>query len=231
MKNRNLLLICLVLVALVATGCNSQAAPQVVREEIPVTVVVPQTVEVTREVTRVVTRVVTATSRPATPTPPSTPTPVVVVPAGWITYTNPTGLFTVRLPPGAKITDETINAVTTHLANGIIILIFIVDSPGGQVGDEDAINGLVKQALTGQNRLDNVQVIAKGAWRDPIQANYVELVITDYVYKIATYQINLSVPATAITHIEAAALRIVSELTDQEKADFGRIIASVRLTE
>ena len=60
----------LVLPLLVLAGCAGNATPQIVREEVPVTVVVERTIERTVEVTREVTRVITAT-----PTPRPTATP------------------------------------------------------------------------------------------------------------------------------------------------------------
>lgn len=70
--NRRLLLIVLVLVAMLATGCGNNT-PQTIE----VTRIVPETVIV--EVTRIVERIVTATPKPGVPTPLPTPTPESVI--------------------------------------------------------------------------------------------------------------------------------------------------------
>ncbi len=215
----------LVLPLLILAGCAGNATPQVVREEVPVTVVVERTVEVTRELTRVITA--TPTPRPtATPAPTATPTPAVVVPAGWITYTHPAGLFTVALPAGTKIRDEGDVLSTFELATGSRVILGVDEGTAGVIGNEQDIDAVVQTALNIQSDLDTVRVLDRGSWTVPGPANYAELAVTDYVSEVTTYRVLARAPLGAASRATMLVL-LRHRATEAEKAQLGTILATL----
>lgn len=218
----------LLLLVLLIAGCGGQPTPQVVREDVPVTVIVEQTVEVTREVTRVVTA--TPTPRPtATPTPAATPTPVVVVPAGWVTYTHPAGVFTVAVPPDAELMSEDERSVSFNQPGRRGFLLSVTGSIGQVVGDEGSINEMVAGLLDSASSLDTTRAISKGFWTTPVAANYFEWSVLDYVYKTTSYRFMLAVPIADKATIMVTAIRWDQPVSDQQKTDLGIVASTIRL--
>ena len=220
----------LVLPLLVLAGCAGNATPQIVREEVPVTVVVERTIERTVEVTREVTRVITATPTPrptATPAPTAAPTPVVAVPAGWITYTHPAGVFTVSAPAGTRAANEGEAGSLLTFPDGGGVVILLVAAGAGTVGNEADIDALVQAVLSAENALDTVRVLDRGSWTTPVPANYAELAITDYVYKTTSYNLHMEVPIGRASYF-AVNLLTRHRATDADKAQLGTILTTLR---
>lgn len=216
----------LVLPMLILAGCAGSATPQIVREEVPVTVIVERTVEVMREVTRVITA--TPTPRPtAAPAPTTTPTPAVAVPAGWITYTHPAGIFMVSVPAGTRAANEAETGSLLIFPDGGGVVILLVAAGAGMVGDEADIDALVQAVLSAENALDTVRVLDRGSWSAPVPANYAELAITDYVHKTTSYNLHLEVPTNRASYF-AVNLLTRHRATDAEKAQLGTILATLR---
>lgn len=222
----------LALPLLLLAGCAGNATPQIVREEVPVTVVVERTVEVTREVIRVITA--TPTPRPtatpaptATAAPAATPTPVVVIPAGWITYTHPAGLFTVALPAGTRAANENEYGSLLTFPGGGGVIILLAAGSAGAIGDEAAIDALVQGVLSAENALDTVRVLDRGSWSTPVPANYVELATTDYVDKTTSYDLRLNMAIDRASYF-AVDLLTRHRATSAEKAQLGRIMTTLR---
>ena len=164
----------LVLAALAGCGPVAEPTPQVVEK--PVTVVVPQTVEVTV----VVEKIITATPRPSptpTETPVPTPTIAVDIPDGWVLYEAPTDMFTLYRPSRWTVEEQRENGFSISLPGGGFMILGLVSDPlKGQVGDEAAINEMVSDVL---DRNDRVLILSKGAWQSPVGANYVEYLSGD----------------------------------------------------
>lgn len=239
------------LIAALALTCTTCAAPPpttreaITKIEIPITVIVPQTIEVTRIVTRVATPTVlpstaSTTSTPTVPPSPS-PTPSTAsttstpstpsIPLNWITYTHPAGHLIAHLPPTAKITNEAAHILSLTLAGGSGVILLIIAGPTGPTGDQAAIEKFAGRILHEQPALDTIRVIATGAYLDPpLQANYIELLRTDYITEASYHQLYLSIPVTStpIAHIEALILHS-RQIPAQDRADFLQIAASLRL--
>lgn len=227
---RTIALLLILLLVLLTTGCGAQPTPQIVRETVPVpmTVIVEQTVEVTREVTRVVT--VTPTPRPtATPTPAATPTPVVVAPAGWVTYSHPAGVFTVMIPPDASIMSEDEHSVSLTQPGRDGLIVSVAESIGQVVGDESSINEMVAGLLDSASSLDTARAIDKGFWTTPVAANYFEWSVLDYVYKFVTYRFMLVIPVGDEATIMTSAVRLDQPISAQQKTELGIMASTIRL--
>lgn len=217
--------LCAAVIGLLLVGCAAQATP------VTVTVLAPQTVVVTREVTRVVTqevtrevtRVVTATPSPA---PTATVTPAVAAPAGWVTYTHPTGAFSLWMPADAVVSRESAETTTFELAGQVAVVIALVDGPV-EVGDEKTINEFVRSVLDVQNALDTVKVTGRGALTSPLAANYVETTITDYAYGSTNFRLDLAAPLSSSRSVRGVLMRHLRAVTEADRQMLGTMLATL----
>lgn len=218
-------MMCLVALGLLLAGCAGQATPTPVTVEVTRVVAVP----VTRVVTVPVTRVVTATLRPE-PTATMTPTAAAVVaPAGWVTYTHPTGLFSMRVPAGTGIRDESMSTVSFEFANDLSLLVGMIDRPI-EVGSEEAIDALVIDTLTSQSLTGNaVRVTGRGSLASPLAANYVEWTTTNSIYRLTVYHFEFDAPLPGANSVRAMLSRANLAVTEAERQAVGTMLATLRV--
>ena len=199
-----------------------------VPSSIPSTPSIPSTSEVSPLPTTLGAR---GPSPSSTPTAPSGSESTPSIPPTWITYTHPAGHLIAHLPPTARITSEAAHLLSLTLAGGSGVILIVIAGPTGPPGNQTAIEEFAGRVLHEQPALDTIRVIATGALPDPaIQANYIELLRTDYITEASYHQLYLSMPvaSTPNAHIEALILH-PRQIPAQDRAEFLQIAASLRL--
>ena len=162
------------------------------------------------------------------PTATSLPTPAVTVPDDWATYHHPTGLFALRHPPTYEVVNENATGVTLISPRSTGTIIGVVDKPyPWEMGDETSLNSQTKEVLESIGRLDTVKVLEKGAWTEPVQANYVSVAVQDYVYDSWSWHIYADRVLSTSSYAMSTLNRYNGPITESDITEFQMVLATI----
>ena len=255
---KHLSVVCvLILVALVA-GCGQQTilketveVTRVVKETVllekEVTRLVKETVLVEKEVSRIVEeKVIVEKLLPPTPTKPIAPeetlivrkpltptpaptTPVVEIPANWLTYKDMGGDFTLRHPPYWDVDDMRMGKVRLDMPDAASATFRFFKTPlPGAIGDEESLEAMVRDMTDFADFADeDIKKFETGVLTELISANYIRYVTYSPDWGIHSYNIDLRAPLDARHHVRVTCHRAGDPISNQEVEDIARIVASM----